>query len=263
MNLRTRVEVRPVTDLAGCAALDLLFGEVWQGTAMPLLGTELLRAFGKAGDYVAGAYDGDQLLGGCVAFFGPPPEAELHSHVTGVARAALGRGVGYAIKQHQLGWARAHGAAAITWTFDPLVARNAYFNLAKLGAVPVEYLTDFYGPMRDRINGDDPSDRLLVRWDVTAPEPVRADPAGAAVVLDRDRRRGAPAGETVLVAVPEDVESLRTHDPAAAREWRVAVRDVLTGLLAEGARFAGFDRTGGYVLRRRVAWAGGDATQRG
>jgi predicted GNAT superfamily acetyltransferase len=247
------VQVRTISSVAECEALDLVLGGIWQDKPVPVLGTEVLRALHKAGNYLAAAYDGGELLGGCVAFFGPPGSAELHSHITGVARPAIGRGVGYALKQHQLGWARDHGAAAITWTFDPLVARNAYFNLAKLGAVPVEYLPDFYGHMHDRINGDDPSDRLLVRWDVHRAAPLRADPAGAVVALGCDRRRGPLTGETMLVAVPEDVESLRTKDPVAAREWRTAVRDVLTGLLAGGARFAGFDRSGGYLLRRPEA----------
>ncbi|WP_067500148.1 GNAT family N-acetyltransferase [Actinoplanes sp. TFC3] len=249
------IEVRTLSAIADLEAVDRVLGAVWQGEPVPLLGTELLRALAKAGNYIAGAYDGGELLGGCVAFFGPPGERELHSHVTGVARAAIGRSIGYALKQHQLGWARDRGAAAITWTVDPLVARNAYFNLAKLGAEPVEYLSDFYGPMHDRINGDDPSDRLLMRWDVAraaTPRPGTPDPIGphAVVALDRDLRRGPLTGEQVLVAVPEDIEVVRTTDPAAARRWRLAVREVLAGLLAEGAQVTGFDRAAGYVLRR-------------
>ena len=132
------LEVRTVSDLAGLAAIDRLLGEIW--SAEPgggLLGTELLRALAKSGNYVAAAYDGDTLAGACVGFFGPPPEKELHSHVAGVAPAAMGRAVGYELKQHQRAWALQRGATRISWTFDPLVARNAYFNLAKLGAVPV------------------------------------------------------------------------------------------------------------------------------
>jgi predicted GNAT superfamily acetyltransferase len=53
-----------------------------------------------------------------------------------------------------------------------------------------------------------------------------------------------------LVAVPPDVEALRTADPGLAKEWRVAVREALVPLLADGARFAGFDRSGWYLLRR-------------
>jgi predicted GNAT superfamily acetyltransferase len=82
------------------------------------------------------------------------------------------------------------------------------------------------------INGDDPSDRLLVRWDLTG------------------RPRASTAGEDVVVAVPADIESLRTKDPARARRWRLEVREDLGGLMASGVRVAGFDRARGYVLRR-------------
>ncbi|GAA2478769.1 GNAT family N-acetyltransferase [Winogradskya humida] len=226
------LEIRTVDGLAELAALDVVLGGIWHDGPAPLLGVEMLRALAKAGNYIAAAYDDDAVVGGCVGFFGPPAERELHSHVAGVTRTVVGRGVGYALKQHQREWALAHGADAITWTYDPLVARNAHFNLVKLGAEPVEYLTDFYGPMHDVINGDDPSDRLLVRWDLTG------------------QPREAPEGEDVVVAVPADIESLRTHDPAAAARWRLEVRDVLGGLMASGAGFVRFDRARGYVLRR-------------
>ena len=245
------IEVRTVSELAGLIEIDRLLGAIWGAEpGRGMLGAELLRALAKSGNYVAAAYEGSTLAGACVGFFGPPGERELHSHVAGVAPAAMGRAVGYQLKQHQRAWALDRGATRISWTFDPLVARNAFFNLAKLGAVPVEYLPDFYGVMHDRINGDDASDRLLVHWDLRAAEPLRADTTGGVVALGRSGEPGSLDGEKLLVAVPEDVETLRRLDPAAARRWRSAVRDTLTALLADGARFAGFDRAGWYVLRR-------------
>src|SRR3712207_7442617 len=62
-------------------------------------------------------------------------------------------------KLHQRAWAIARGVHEVAWTFDPLVARNAWFNLTKLGARATEYLPNFYGPMDDGINGADESDR--------------------------------------------------------------------------------------------------------
>ena len=56
------------------------------------------------------------------------------------------------------------GMAKIVWTFDPLVRRNAMFNLARLGARATRYEVDFYGPVRDAINGEDETDRLVVEW---------------------------------------------------------------------------------------------------
>jgi predicted GNAT superfamily acetyltransferase len=215
----------------------------------------------KAGNYVGGAYDGDELIGACVGFFGAPAEVTMHSHVAGVSGAARGRNVGFALKLHQRAWALQRGVTAISWTFDPLVRRNAYFNLVKLGARPTEYLTNFYGLMEDGINGGDDTDRLLVRWQLDSPEVTaaagRRPPGGAlpeaTIALGRapdGRPLAGHAGDggTVLVAVPPDVEGLRGSDPAAAKDWRAAVREVLGGLLADGARVTGFDRAGWYVL---------------
>jgi predicted GNAT superfamily acetyltransferase len=54
----------------------------------------------------------------------------------------------------------------------------------------------------------------------------------------------------VLVAVPSDIERLRHHDPGRAAAWRSALREVLGGLMADGARVTGFDRAGWYVLSK-------------
>jgi predicted GNAT superfamily acetyltransferase len=262
------VRIRPLTDLAEFAAVCRLYDGIWRpAPANPPVTAEWLRALGKAGNYVAGAYDGDALVGAGVGFFGPPAHRELHSHIAGVSAAALGRGVGFALKLHQRAWSLCRGVATVTWTYDPLVRRNAYFNLAKLAAVPTEYLPDFYGGMHDGINAGDESDRLLVRWALTAPhveracagQPCPADAAGeraagAVAALDRGAtgepvRRPAGTG-TVLVAVPTDAEALRRADRDTARRWRGAVREVLGGLLADGAVVTGFDRAGFYVVRR-------------
>jgi len=249
------VRVRELTQLADLAAVCGLFQEIWRtDPTSPLVTTELLRALTKAGNYLAGAFDGDRLVGACVGFFGAPAEETMHSHIAGVAPRAAGRSVGYALKLHQRAWALRRGVTAIAWTFDPLVARNAYFNLVKLGATAAEYLPNFYGGMHDGVNVGDDTDRLLVRWELTDPPPTRPNTAGAAVVLGRDADGrpavGASHGETVLVAVPPDIEALRAADPGRAKELRVAVRDVLGGLLAGGARVAGFDRAGWYVVTR-------------
>ena len=60
-----------------------------------------------------------------------------------------------------------------------------------------------------------------------------------------------PAGDRVSVAVPVDTEGLRTADPALAYAWRLAVREALGGLMADGARVVDFDRSGpGYLVQR-------------
>ncbi|MFE7121245.1 GNAT family N-acetyltransferase, partial [Streptomyces sp. NPDC057654] len=106
---------------------------------------------------------------------------------------------------------------------------------------------------------------LLVTWPLEAPETVAAcagrpaapDTAGAVTGLSVSPAgrpvRGTLDGPAVLVAVPEDIEKLRAADPACGASWRSALREVLGGLLADGARVTGFDRTGGYIVEREKA----------
>jgi predicted GNAT superfamily acetyltransferase len=263
------VQVRELSELVELDAVYRLYDSIWRPDPKnPPVTTELLRALTKAGNYVGGAYDGDELIGACVGFFEAPAEGAMHSHVAGVSGAARGRNVGFALKLHQRAWALRRGVTAISWTFDPLVRRNAYFNVVKLGARPTEYLTNFYGLMEDGINNGDDTDRLLVRWRLDTPEvaaaagrrsaPVDVERLPSATVALGRSDDGRPLagktadGGTVLVAVPADIEGLRSTDPSAAKEWRAAMREVLGDLLAGGARVTGFDRTGWYVLEGAV-----------
>jgi predicted GNAT superfamily acetyltransferase len=271
------VVVRELATLGELDAMITLFDQIWEpDSGNPSLRVDMVRAMTKAGNYASGAYDAasGQLLGACIGFFGPPARAELHSHIAGVLPAGLGRAVGFALKVHQRAWALRHGAAVIAWTYDPLIRRNAYFNLVKLGAHPVEYLPDFYGAMDDAINAGTESDRVLVHWDLASaaaraasagqprPASFEAERAHGAVVALSVGAGGRPApGEPgapappaggapprVLVGVPADIEAIRLADPPLAAAWRAALRDALSPLLERGARVTGFARSGWYVV---------------
>lgn len=229
---RDTVEVRPLGLLSELQMVDALFVSVW-GPGVPVLGVELLRALSHEGGYVCGAFLRGELVGASAGFLGRHGNRlSLHSHVTGVSPRARGAHVGRALKLHQREWAASQRIDVVTWTFDPLVRRNAWFNIGRLGARPIEYLVDFYGPMSDSINADDESDRLLMAWDISSPLPT--------VALD--------GGQHQVIATPEDIESLRVTDPVAARQWRTRLRAELSGPVADG-RIVGFTREGGYVLR--------------
>ena len=165
--------------------LTTLFNQVW-GTITPLVGVELLRAIEHAGGYVAAAYLDDQVVGGSLGFLGRHDGApSLHSHITGILPGVRRTGLGRAMKLHQRAWAADHGLTWVTWTFDPLVRRNAWFNIDVLGAQVHEYLVDFYGPIDDAINAGDESDRLLVAWPAVDDGTPTADRRRG----DRRRRR--------------------------------------------------------------------------
>jgi len=215
------------------AAADLI-NRTWPAE----VSVSTLRALRKVGNYVGGAYRDGSLVGACVAFFGFAGHEDLHSHLAVVAAGERGSGIGWALKVSQRAWAMEHGAVRIQWTYDPLEARNAYVNLAKLAARPVEYLDNFYGDNGDGTESVFPTDRLLVSWDLGSArvvdavrgDRVPADPTPAtlpvATLLARDAdgapREGRDHGEpVVLIAAPEDATGLRAQDPTLALEWRM------------------------------------------
>lgn len=257
------VDVVALESMEQLEDVQRMFAEIWSAGDEPPVSAELMRALAHAGNYVVGAFDstgGDRgLAGACVGFFGPPDGRTMHSHIAGVTASARGRNVGYALKLHQHAWALRHGVQEITWTFDPLVSRNAYFNIAKLGACATAYLPNFYGEMSDGINVGQGSDRLLVTWRIRPNlDLTRRDEetSGARVLLEESSDGlpvvGAPLSaardEPALVRVPRDIEQVRQSSPAVARSWRSALGDVLGGLLADGRRVSGFTRRGYYVV---------------
>lgn len=238
---RAGVRVLRLDTLAAVREAADLFARIWQTEpSKPPLAAEVMRAVEHAGGYVVGAFLGEQLVGASSGFLGMDGQRRpvLHSHISGVL--GQGRGVGLALKLHQRAWALERGIEAITWTFDPLVRRNAWFNLVKLGATGVEYLPDFYGPMTDALNGGESSDRLFTRWDLTAAPTGPVDAAGAVVLLDEVHGQPHPTaarpapGSDLLVRLPADVEALRVTDPDVARAWRTAVREALVPAFADG-----------------------------
>ncbi|MEV6927651.1 GNAT family N-acetyltransferase [Dactylosporangium sp. NPDC051485] len=255
------VELSSAVELEECSAL---LQRVWRaGHPAEIASPSMLRTYVHSGNYVAGAYRAGVLVGAVVAFFGRDEAGEhLHSHLAGVERGGHGQGVGRALKLHQRAWTLARGVPEVHWTYDPLIGRNAYFNLQKLGADAAAYLPEFYGRMTDGINTGDLTDRVLVVWRLDSPrvgELARGacadvDTSDAAPLVSRAEdgepllHEPDPAAAALTVAVPVDVEELRRGDPAAALRWRHAVRDALMGRLAAGLRIAGITRDGHYLL---------------
>ena len=276
------VQVRPLETLEQMTAACVVFDRVWDigPDEVSEVQPALLRALGHGGNYLFGAYrvDTGELVGASVAFFTEPLGAAMHSHITGVLGEAAGTGVGGALKWHQRQWALERGLTRVTWTFDPLIARNAYFNLTRLGARAEIYFVDFYGPLDDGPNRGQPTDRAEVVWDLSSGPAVDAGRVareglhgGAGFDVDAllhagtpVRLRVGPSGEpvpgespapgdrAVLVGIPTDIEAVRRTDPATALAWRVQLRAALSSLMVGTAwQITGFARSGWYLLERR------------
>jgi len=254
-------ELSQVDDLR---ELAYLFAVVWGRSGEPPINSDVLKALVHSGNYVCGAYVDEKLAAGLVGWFGgvPPRDLHLHSHILGVVPGSEAHGLGFELKQHQRLWCLERGVNVIEWTTDPLVRRNAYFNLTKLGARATAYLTNIYGEMTDGINAGEESDRFLISWRLESPS------AGAEPKLDQLIRDGAvtvlsvgPAGEPVaseapvarvlLCQVPGDIVALRREDPGLARLWRTAVRRAVGGAIDSGYEVSGATRSGWYVMESR------------
>ena len=263
-----------LTDLEDLRKLADLFADVWGRPGEPSLTSDVLKALAHSGNYVCGAYTDTRLVGGLVGWFGgvPPHELHLHSHILGVVAGKEAHGLGFELKQHQRRWCLERELKVIEWTTDPLVRRNAYFNLTKLGAEAHRYLVNVYGEMTDEINAGEESDRLLISWRLDSPsaeaaaagrgpepplEQLRKDGAAEVLVVGKagepvatfDSSSSSPLSARVLLCqVPDDIVSLRRSDPALARAWRVALRKAFTEALDSGYEVSGATRSGWYVL---------------
>ena len=255
--------IEELTELDDLRELAELFALVWGRPGEPPINSDILRALAHSGNYVAGTRSEGRLIGGIVGWLGghPPRDLHMHSHILGVVPGIETRGLGFALKQHQRRWCLERSVGAVEWTLDPLVRRNAYFNLTKLGAEAARYLVDFYGAMDDGINAGDESDRILIRWELTSEKAMQSAegrPTEPAVVERAVRvlaigKNGEPitqdvSGQTALLQVPDDIVALRQRAPELARAWRLAVRSALGGAMSAGYRITAVTRDGWYVL---------------
>ncbi len=286
---RAGVVVRALQAPAEMAGAADLVARVWRSPDTTPLEASLLRALAHTGNFVAGAFEEGEplrseadgrpapgasgpLVGLSVGFLTLTPKHGLHSHITCTAAGRRDAGLGVALKLHQRAWALAAGLTSITWTVDPLVGRNAYFNFAKLGARAVAYLPDFYGSMGDGLNSGDESDRLFMSWSLSDALPGDT-PAGSrrthrmesngcsslTVGPSEQPRRFDVTSDVVVCQIPADIVALRDRDPHLATRWRYALRDALLGPLSAGYRIEGFTRSRCYVLTRDPVQSGTSA----
>ncbi len=232
------VSVEPLVEPGELVEAAALAAAVWDvpvsETPMP---PDLLRALAVTGNHVAGARLDGELVGLAAGFWGAHHGIPvLHSHVACVRPGLEGRGIGARLKHQQRAFVSAHGVGHITWTFDPLVRRNAHFNLDVLGAVACEYHESFYGVMLDGLNAGDESDRCMVVWDLARLDSPVPERTGS----DDERR----------VWIPDDIVNLRRTDPDAARQWRLELRAALQPAFADGFHAVSMSRDGWYTLRR-------------
>lgn len=281
-------ELERPDDYAAAVALQRT---VWGANYSDVVPTVLLSVAQKVGGLAAGAFDRDAkgvtggLVGLIFGFAGVEDGVLFHwSDMMAVHPAYRDRGIGLRLKRYQRDALLARGFHEARWTFDPLEARNAFINFARLGGVADTYARDFYPLSDSPLHTGTATDRLIVRWLLDSPRVQQrlAMPAGdsnfaSAAKSDSDRASAAapafapvnarvqgdavtPVGpdtsvtdNTIAIVIPNDSQALKQNDPALAQAWRANTRIAFEYYLAAGYVVTEFVRgipAGAYILSR-------------
>ena len=235
--MSSNISIRPLTSLADQELGRMIFDKTWAMDSGTEITPNLLQAMVHSGAYLSGAFVDGNCIGAAFAFPATTGGLHLHSHMTAVLDNFRDKGIGYALKVDQYKWAKQNNYKEITWTFDPLVARNAKLNILKLGVDISAYYPNFYGDMPDELNAGDESDRVMASLKV-----VGDTPTSRSVISSPDK-------SAVLIAIPDDIVAIRGKDLAENLRWRRSVRDEFMNALARGGKVIGFSTNNEYVVQ--------------
>ena len=236
---------------------------VWPGSETIVVPAHVFITAVHNGGLVIGAFENDQIIGFVFGFPGldstpDGPRPKHCSHMMGIHPDYRDSGVGFALKRAQWQLVRHQGLDHVTWTYDPLLSRNARLNIAKLGAVCNSYRRSEYGEMRDGLNAGLPSDRFQVDWWINtrrvdrrlskrARRPLKLENFAKADLqplysvhfetesLPRPPEHFSPLeGRLALAEIPADFIALKDADLLLARDWRFFSREVFETAFASG-----------------------------
>jgi len=194
--------------------------EVWGYTdpgdlaAVPIL--MIANRFGGA--VLVAENAAQRMIGFAMANLGWTSEKKLFwwSHMTAVVEEYRNKGLGLLLKLRQREEALASGIDEIRWTFDPLQALNAHFNLHKLGVIVGQYEENVYGYSSSRLHQGLPTDRFVAEWHLETGQPKALD------------------DKPVLLEIPENINELRRTDLARAKAWQDRIREACRQYFQEG-----------------------------
>jgi predicted GNAT superfamily acetyltransferase len=264
------IHIRPLAAYADYMACEAIQRAVWG--EFGVVPHHLLLTAQKNGGLLLGAFDAGApaapMVGFVFGFLARDARGLKHaSHMAAVLPAYRDARVGERLKWAQRDHALAQGLGRMTWTFDPLISRNARLNIRKLGAVCGTYFQNLYGPEPEDPQGDLPSDRFQVDWWLASPrvaERRAAPPAAGAAELraaplanpDPLAPAALPAAERLLIQIPADIEALKAADMPKARAWRYQVRALAQAAFAAGLAVTDYALDGAVGLYLLEAQAG-------
>jgi predicted GNAT superfamily acetyltransferase len=266
------VVIRPLATFAEREECVKLQEAIWGSGFVDSVPSSILMIAQETGGVASGAFHGDRLIGFVFGITGIRDDRRIHwSDMLAVLPEYRDQGLGHRLKIHQRELLLGHGVERVLWTFDPLVARNAFLNLRRLGALARTYRRDLYGRSTSHLHAGIGTDRLLAEWWIDSPR-VRQSLSGerpAPRDLDRvllnppetatyrarpGEAQRAPRGDALEIAVPADIQELKTHAPDLALAWRENVRTAFEAAFAAGYQAVDMlrgDAFARYILERR------------
>ncbi len=240
---RAGIEVRQCVTIDEFESCVRLQREVFKEPDIEISPRRHLIASRRAGGWTLGAFVGSELVGFVHLMVGVRNDHEIigYSHMAAVAVAYQNQGLGARLKWAQRERCLREGGRYITWTWHPMQARNAYFNLNRLGVTVRSYAVNFYGTDTDyaaaigdesRSAGID-SDRLFADWDLDS---------ARVVARAKGRALDQTAAPVKIIEIPSDWLALLKSDAAAARREQLRVREEFISAFASGLVCAGFER---------------------
>ncbi|MGB9521253.1 MAG: GNAT family N-acetyltransferase [Anaerolineales bacterium] len=292
-------QLRFISSAEEFAKVEDLQRIVWSGNETEVVPSHILISSVRHGAICIGAFtDKDELVG---FVFGLPAISESktgqslmhYSHMLGVHPLHRNKGLGYLLKRAQWQMVRKQGVERITWTYDPLLSRNAQLNIAKLGAVCNTYHPNYYGELRDDLNVGIPTDRFEVDWWVNSKRVNRRlskQPrqqldlahylaAGAEIInpsglrpdglvyptqvqwpfeVQNDADSSLPT--VFMVEIPADYLEIKEKDATLALNWRFHTREIFTRAFQLGYLVTDFVFLKGDYARGFYILSHGEAT---
>ena len=229
------IEIRELTQNHEFVEAVKLQKAIWGFDEIDLLPVRLFVTASKIGGHSFGAYDGDRMVGYCIAIPGIKPGAKgyLHSHMLGVIKEYRDAGLGRKLKLAQRIDALRQGVDLIEWTFDPLEIKNAFFNIERLGAIVRRFVLNQYGTTSSHLNAGLPTDRCTAEWWLESDR-----------VMALMEGREMPRPEVVArIPVTNDIYKIKATDTARAREIQMRVADQFLENFSKNLAVTGFERS--------------------
>lgn len=286
--------------------------DIWAGDDTEIVPGHLLLTSVHNGGLLIGAFDGkgktttpdsmanegvssESLVGFAFSFPGyqqtPQGKKFKHcSHMLGVHPLHRNSGIGFALKRAQWQMVRHQQIDWITWTYDPLLSRNAHLNIHRLGAVCNTFLPNYYGELRDELNQGQQTDRFQVDWWLNSARVERRLSKKPRTKLDlahylaanvkivnpthldeEDLPHPVNTGWSILqksidqelillIEIPADFQTIITRNPNLSRIWREHSRELFSALFQAGYLVTDFIHLPGNLPRSFYVLSHGEST---